>query len=852
MPWRERVNLAVLGSPLVAIGAAFIVGIACESTLNWHGGVYLAGIAALLVGWFVARWPDWPIRLRFALLLGAAFLLGGWRMGLDRHALEPDHFALNPIADSEIVTVRGEVEDRPTLRSRTTADFPGRPTDPSSNFTLSASAIRHGVGPWQSCAGRIKVHCAGPALSIEPGTRLERTGILHSIQPAPNPGTVDYRQRNFDSRLFASLWLPSEQDDQPGVSSVPPQSHSRLGAVIDRVRLRGHGLLLGEAEPLTWEDQLLLDDLILGREGDGSRELVQPFLRTGTYHILAISGLHMAILAGVTWVILRLLHVRQRWSAVIVLALVILYCLMAEASPPILRSGIMIAVVCLGVCVRRQGAALTALAVAAVTLLAAAPGAIFEAGFQLSFVVVLGLVLFAAPFYRRLHALVLRADAGISDGGPGWMATSPAAAWCARSFLQAFSVAAVAWIVGLPLTAYYFNRVYPWSIVCSMALGIPVWFALSLSFVKMLISLVLPGLGAWLNGPLHFASSSVLWVVNFLDSLPGMSVTIARPGVVSMVLFYGWLAMWKVRPSWLSTRWMLVLAAAIAVAWSSAGNRRPEQLDVTVLSVGDGLCQVVRTPNDRTLLFDCGSASQTDVAEQVVMPFLASRRDWLTPMTIDAAFLSHPNIDHYNGYPGLARRGLLPGRELLASPSAILAPGQGGEQWQIIRLGRLLAAEGVPLRPGSAGLRRQAGSCGVELLWPPAWADRWPYKFVNDTSQVARVSFAGRRVMFTGDICELAERRLLDGALAGQVDLHADVLVMPHHGGIAPTSDAFIRAVSPQVVIISTRRRADQIVPRCAALRDPGRRVLVTSESGAVTVTIARDGELVCEPHLKR
>ncbi len=871
MAEQGRVSSSLLAAPLAALAVPFIGGIACESILQWHGATYAAAAGLLLAAWLLLRAVDRWLILRLVMLAALAFVVGGWRMALDRHALEPHHVAELLAGGPRIVEARGEVQTRPVLHSRVFADFPnGWQRDPSSSFVVQLSAFRAGQDDWQPVTGLVRVRCEGPALAIEPGQPFEQTGMLEPLRPIHNPGEQDYRKAGIDERIFASLRLK--------LDAVTSQLPSGAISWLDRLRLAAHGLLFDQAEPLNGEDQALLGGLVLGRRDDSAGPISEPFLRTGTYHYLAINGLHMTVLAGVTWLLLRLAHVRPRWAAGVVLAMVTCYCLMAEPRPPILRAGLMIGLVCLGQIVARRSSTLNLLAAAAILLLTICPGELFRAGFQLSFTVVLGLVLFTGPVYRALYGWIAgrvpamdfadRPDpAGSTDqpvpltnppaaiGRAAWWSEHPLAEHLLRVILQMLAVSAVAWIVGWPLTAYYYHRFYPWSVLCAMVLWLPVWAALSLSFVKMMLAAFIPGVAAWLNGPLHSACQVMLAAVRALDKMPGVSVTVGRPGAASIVAFYVFVLCWKFRPRWLSIRWMIVLGLVLAATLPLATPRRVAGLEVTTLDVGDGLCQVVATPDGQRLMFDCGSDSETDVAEQVVVPFLADRCDWHEPMGVDAGFVSHGHTDHYNGYPGLARRGLIDW--LGVSPSVLpewAATQSGAVSYGVSRLQKLLAEQRVRVRHVGAGAKFRCGEMQAELIWPPAWADRVTWdRALNDTSQTVRLTYAGRSMLLTGDLSAFTKNRLMAGAAEGLVDLHADVLGMPHHGEIgrspvevASTSE-FIDAVHPSLVIISRGSRYERIIARCPALRVPGRTVLITGQVGAVTVRISPAGELTYE-----
>ncbi len=841
----ERVLGVLLSAPLAAPAGAIVAGISAESWLGWPGWAWPAAVVALLAAWLALRLRRGRLGVRLAVLIAVAFVLGGWRMALTRHALEPDHVAFQLTAGEQIVRLRCQVQTRPVLRSHTFPDFPSAmPRDPGSSFVVRADGLDRGDGRWSPAAGLVRVFCAGPALHVEPGGAMLLIGKLRPVGPAANPGPPDQRRADHDKRIFATMWLPhdsaaelSEAADPEHAAALDPGPSWR-----DALRMRSHGLLLGNAETLGPDEQSLLDGLVLGRRDERLGELARPFIRTGTYHYLAISGLHMGILAGFCWVLLRLLRVRPRRAALTVLAIVGLYCLMAEPRPPILRAGIMIGLACVGLLLHREVRSVNFLAAAAGLLLMLDPGELFGAGLQLSFVVVLGLLLFTGPVYRRMCRWVLRTHPNAPESAAAWVAEHPLGERAVRFVLQLLAVALVAWISGLPLVAWHFNRVYPWSVLCSVVLWPIVWLALMLGFSKMLVGAIVPTLAGWLNAPLQSVSRLLLATVNGLDGLPGMSLSVGRPGVVAVVASYAWLLLWLVRPRWLSARGMLVLGAGAALLLMLADSRHGGGLEVTTLSVGNGAANVVHTPDGRTLLIDCGSISDDDVGERLVAPFLADRTGWARSLRVDAAFVSHANFDHYNGLPALARRGILD--RVVVSPGP---PMSGASGRAIQRRDSLLRDAGVRSVAVSAGDRFRVGLVEGELLWPPPWVAEIGPKPVNDASQVVRLRFAGRSMLFTGDICEPAQQWLLEAAAGGAVDLRADVLVMPHHGAVVRNTDAFIRAVDPRWVLISTARPAEQIAPRCPALGDPGRRVLVTSQSGAITVRISPDGELHVE-----
>jgi len=161
--------------------------------------------------------------------------------------------------------------------------------------------------------------------------------------------------------------------------------------------------------------------------------------------------------------------------------------------------------------------------------------------------------------------------------------------------------------------------------------------------------------------------------------------------------------------------------------------------------------------------------------------------------------ISHANTDHYNALPAVVRRGWL-GEVCL---NAYFGRGSDAERAGVKTLMTLLAEEGVRVRRLQAGQQlRLDGRTDVEVLWPPAGRGGLS---VNDTSLVLRITCDGRSVLLTGDLSEVGQAEL--AARGPQV--RADVLVMPHHGGWEGQLPAFVAAVAPQAVIVSSDREPE-------------------------------------------
>ncbi len=305
------------------------------------------------------------------------------------------------------------------------------------------------------------------------------------------------------------------------------------------------------------------------------------------------------------------------------------------------------------------------------------------------------------------------------------------------------------------------------------------------------------------------------------------------------------LAAGAVAPSAGRRRWRLGAALALlAVASGSlvardVARRHDGRLRVTFLDVGQGDAAVVEAPGGRTFVIDGGGTydGSFDPGQRVVEPFL--RRLGVT--AVDLVALSHPHPDHLGGLQRIVER---------FPVGALWTSGDDGRDPAYARLVATARGRGATTE---APARATFGAVTVEPLGP--WLDGRiaapPGMTVNDASLVLRIDFAGRSVLFPGDLEAAGEGELVGQATAGQ-SVRADILKVPHHGSRTSSSDELLDAVAPSLAVASLgwqnrfRFPSPEVVARYAARRV---RWLRTDQAGAVTVTIAPDGAVgvACE-----
>jgi competence protein ComEC len=266
----------------------------------------------------------------------------------------------------------------------------------------------------------------------------------------------------------------------------------------------------------------------------------------------------------------------------------------------------------------------------------------------------------------------------------------------------------------------------------------------------------------------------------------------------------------------------LVIAAVVWLLPAQTPNR----LTMTVLSVGAGSATVIELPDGRAVLYDAGGTGPRDVGQGVIVPFLRHRGI----ERIEGVYLSHANLDHYNGLLSVVD-------EMETGPVWLNTyfGNQSDERAPSRFLLNELAERGHPVEMlPLSGERREIGGATFELLWPVGEIDNT--LITNDTSTVLRVCYAGRCILLTGDIDERAQYQLMQHG-----DLSADVLLLPHHGSVVSTTKAFVETTGAGIVIRSSHERmADTLTKLAEIVAD--RRVFNTADDGAIAVAIDARG----------
>jgi competence protein ComEC len=642
-----------------------------------------------------------------------------------------------------------------------------------------------------------------PEQPLRPGQQWQLTVRLKRAHGMLNPGVFDYSKWLFKNRIL-TIGTVQDNADKPRLLSQPSVFN------IDNWRYRLAKAIrhnLGEL-PSTG----ILIALAVGERQWVTQEQRTVLGQTGTAHLIAISGLHIGLIAlfaiAFFWIVRRGLRLypskamywlpAPRFAALLSLLAAFYYALMAGFSLPTQRAFIMVAVAVSGIIFARQVSHLLALALLFVLLWD--PLSVLSAGFWLSFGAVAAI----------LYALKGKRNTGLSSlnkWGVGTFRTQ----WAATLGLFPIVLAIFGYI---PLTSFLANMV---------AIAWVSFVIAPLTLLGTALILVLPSLGSTL---LQFAASvfDALWV--FIDWLakwsvwqrhtpPLWTVIAAMVGVAILLLPRGFPA------RWLGILWIL------PIFFTPPAHPQRGEVWFSLLDVGQGLAAVVRTEN-YVLVYDTGPkfCSGSNTGKMVVVPFLRAKGI----QQVDKLLISHGDNDHIGGAQSVLEN-LKVDQVLSSAPE---------------KIEEILSADSKVLSCQTGQHWRWDG-VDFQILHPPA---NYVAKKRNDHSCVLKVSSAGGTLLLAGDIEKNSEYYLVRHH---QSDLAADILVVPHHGSQTSSTESFIEAVNPSIALFSTGYLNHFGHPKKEIVQRYRRRkisVWDTAPAGAISFRLSAEG--ISAPSLAR
>lgn len=677
-------------------------------------------------------------------------------------------------------------------------------------------------------SGRIQLTMKGlPTENISPGDHLLIRASVSRPSQFGTPGSFDYPGFLARKSISATGWIRSPLH----ITSISPDNNATFLYSFqywpEKIRYRINQFI---RERLPQRVGSIYSAILTGDKSAVPADILEYFKATGTMHLLAISGLHMGLLALCVgfcsnWITRRshwLLLNTQAWKLAILLSLPVLifYALIAGFQVPVVRSLIMTSVFLLAVLFDRQWNIPTNIAIAAFIILTIHPLSLFTASFQLSFAAVLGLAVIM-PKLKDLvtHHSGRRSEESINTRIWKWI-------------IAGILVSTVATIATLPLAVFYFHRFSPISPLSTLLIEpmLCIW-SLTIGLTSCPFIFFAPETAEFL---LHIGSAGIYgaaYITRILAALPFSSFWFSTPSITEIILYYvliGSILCFKRHPL-PKTLTFCCLAALIALPAYAKYRVSSKDFDtVTFLDVGHGNATVVEFSNGDIAVIDGGGpcSEKFNVGEMVIAPYLWKKRI----STIHSIVISHSDADHYNGVYFLIKN---------FKPQVLWVNDTAKAERGLADIFKLAKKNGMEIRipePGEILLQNQKTRI---MNLADLHLSSGPGKD-NNKSLVIKILNNTAHFLLPGDIEKVAEEYLVKQ----ESGLLVNVLSAPHHGSATSSSIDFLKATKPEYTVISAGKFRPETFPAPEVLERYkliGSTILNTAKDGTVTFKIKEE-----------
>ncbi len=797
--------------PFLYIALFFATGIAVGTHLMFSRAILLL-LAALFAVLSLTS-------LRNKILAHASLYLAIFFLGLfayhNFNILPHDHISVFAGNEEKRAVIKGIITDDPIIATT----FYGTKR---ASLLLDVHHVKDG-SVWRKASGLVKadLYAVEGMERLAYGDEVVFDGILMQPNSLKNPGLFDYVKYLRNKKIYSIFKVG--KDSYAGTVDLRTLNPIRGAAY----RLRRKMRLLVErhfAQPYSG----FLKTILLGDRSALPAAINDEFIKTGTVHILAISGLQVGLIGAILLFILGAFGVPRKINFIVTGMMLVFYSFLTGANPPIMRATIMFLIFAAGYLIERESDPINSLAIAGLLILSFNPNALFDPSFQLSFASILSTMVFAPKI-----DIMLKMDR-IDLGSRGGRVMS--------YFLRSVSVSTAAWLGAAPIVSFYFNITSPVAILANMIV-IPIIFVLTLSAFLFLLAGQLVGLlavyfavGITMLAKFLFAANSIL------ARMPFAYFRTPAPSAFHFLLYYLILIFFLAAPGVMAFKGtsihkkhlMMALIFLFNIAiWKYNISSEKDILKIIFFDVGQGDSAFMEFPGKGTILLDGGTGGDEEgfnIGKTVIAPYLWNRGI----KRLDAIVVSHFHEDHLGGVIYILENfkigsvmdngaGTSPDNKLYDRYRKIL-----NER----RIQRIIVRDGDEIN--------SFDRARIVVLNPPDG----DILDSNDNSMVLKLIYGKNSILFGGDITETAMERLF----FYREFLESDILKVPHHGGLLGRRDIvknFIKDVSPEVSIISVGKNNRYKAPSRQTLdilTSLNSTCYKTDEVGAITVLLEKEG----------
>ena len=650
------------------------------------------------------------------------------------------------------------------------------------------------------CAEKVQLYI-GKEDKLQFGDKLKIIVEIEPIANSRNFGDFDFLKYYQSKGIYVKAY-------SLGVTKLASNKGGLFATIMHRFNAKIESTIFSA---LPQSEAALLYGILTGNKSEIDEDVMQVFSQTGLAHILSVSGLHIGFLVLLLTYLLKPLKLRKQLHNIVVFVIVLFYIMLIGAPVPAVRALLMLVVMLLGTALGKKYDLNTSASFGTILLLIYNPLLIHDPSFIISFACIYAISFFHQPIHHAIRFMPI----------------------LIRSSL-ALSIAV--WIGITPILIYYFNYVSLINIFLNV-LAVPITFLITIGgFVAVVIGLILQPLSIYIFAASYYLIKILYFISEKSLLLPFAGFHIPSMGwYVYLIYYLGALMLiegfWKYKNQYFKRNYTTIVAISICLAIFI--NIIPSTaLKIYYLDVGQGDSSVIKTPNNKIIVVDGGGSSEWekssyDIGKKLTVPALQHLGIW----KIDTVIVSHIHDDHLGGVISIlesysVKQVMLPDSDKYKEKEF------ASDNFE--RLKAICKNRKIPityLKSNSSIVVSK--NVLLEVLAPEEPFIQNTDSDVNNNSMVFKLTYKDFDALFTGDIQQEAEQRLLDK------DIKCDVLKIAHHGSPYSSILSFVELADPEVSIISVGRNnyghpSNEVIQR---LRENESQVYRTDMSGAVMLS---------------
>ena len=677
-------------------------------------------------------------------------------------------------------------------------------------------------------------------VNLEYGDKIEVNGEFVEPSTRRNYNGFDYKTYLKSLKIYGSFKADN-------VKVISKNNGNKLLTFANEINLK---IKENISKLMQGKYSSIFAGLILGDTSNIEEDIQDDFKIANISHVFAISGMHITyIVIGIEMMLKKLIgKAKTRIITVIVL---ILYMFITGFSPSVVRASIMGIFLLVSKLIHRKNDIWTSISLSLLILLVYNPFLISNVGLQLSYLGTIGIVCLNKNVYSYLRKIKIR------NKKLRYKINRKLILFVDK-IKEILSVTLSAQIVILPIMLFNFNVLGIYFFISNVLVSLIIGPVIIIGFVCTLISFLLIELAKLLA---IFMELGIRFLVDIAEvsHLPFSKIYIPTPKVWCIILYYIliiiinkiYVSFNSKNPSFTDIRIKnlialykykfnqnrkkiskIIITISCILILFSIFNIFPKNLKIYFLDVGQGDCTFVVTPENKTILIDGGgsSSNEYDVGESTLLPYILDRGY----TKIDYIFISHFDQDHVGGIFTILE-------ELKVGQVYISKQNEDSANYQ--KFLAVIEEKKIHVKTLKQG---DSLKIGKDLYFDILWPIEEPIQenILNNNAMVMKLRFGKFSMLFTGDIEEIAEKKVLEvyGKKASSI-LKADVLKVAHHGSKTSTTQEFLESVNPRICLIGVGKNnmfghpANEVIDRLS-----GSKIYRTDENGEIILEINRNG----------